>query len=512
MARYYFIILSIFLVTSCAQVGTISGGEKDIIAPQIKKSSLKDKTVNFKDTSVSIEFNEFIVLNKPTENIFLMPNDAALVSSIKKKTLTISWKRELKENTSYSIYLNKAVKDVTEGNDSLMKLTFSTGNILDSLQIFVSCFDAFSKQKLNNIVVGLYDSLNAEKPRYFATSNKLGVSAFSTLKAGDYFVKSFSDENNDLIIQKTEKQGWAFTEINILERKNDTLKSVLSIPKNSDKIKNARILPPGLIGIHMPEEKQAAKIFLDSMEINLSAIFPVSSSKKDSLLISIGQTNSNPLKLIIEADTFNLRYSEKDRTTKLKPRYIENLNGSEKILEFEVNDKIKNIDKEKIKILNAKDSSSLLFDSEISFNKLRLKINKASSNEFLIELMEGAIRGESSAQNSPLKQTIQVKEEKEFGKLLVHLSSNISSGIIELIQKEKVIASLQTTASTADFIFENLLPGEYSFRIILDENKNEKWDSIDVQQQKQAEDVLYFNTPVKVRANWEVETTLEINK
>jgi hypothetical protein len=262
----------------------------------------------------------------------------------------------------------------------------------------------------------------------------------------------------------------------------------------------------------MPEEKLADKIELDSLIVPSSAFFQTSQSNKDSLLISIGQTNSNPLKLIIEADTFNLRYSEKDRTTKLKPRYIENLNGSEKILEFEVNDKIKNIGKEKIKILNAKDSSSILFDSEISFNKLRLKIRNTSSNEFLIELMEGAITGESSAQNSPLKQTIQVKEEKEFGKLLVHLSSNISAGIIELIQKEKVIKALSTNETTSDFIFENLLPGEYSFRIILDENKNEKWDSIDVQQQKQAEDVLYFNTPVKVRANWEVETTLEIIK
>jgi uncharacterized protein (DUF2141 family) len=511
MARYYFIILSVFLVTSCAQVGTISGGKKDIIAPQIKKSSLKDKTVNFKDTSVSIEFNEFIVLNKPTENIFLMPNDAALVSSIKKKTLTISWKRELKENTSYSIYLNKAVKDVTEGNDSLMKLTFSTGNILDSLQIFVSCFDAFSKQKLSNIVVGLYDSLNAEKPRYFAKSNQLGLSAFSTLKAGDYFVKSFSDDNNDLIIQKTEKQGWEFTEINILERKNDTLKSVLSIPKNSDKIKNARILPPGLIGIHMPEEKQAAKLFLDSMEINLSAIFPVSRTNKDSVLISIGTTNSNPLKLIIQTDTLSFRYSEKDRTSKIKPRYIENLSAAEKLIEFEVNDKIKNIDKEKIKILNSKDSSRILFDSEILFNKLRLKIRNTSSNEFLIELMEGAITGESTMQNSSLKQTIKVKTEKELGKLLVHLSENINSGIIELVQKEKVITALQTNESTSDYIFDNLLPGEYSFRIILDDNKNEKWDPIDVKQQKQAEGVLYFNTPVKARANWDVETTLEIN-
>jgi len=83
MARYYFIILSIFLVTSCAQVGTISGGEKDILAPQIKKSSLKDKTVNFKDTSVSIEFNEFIVLNKPTENIFLFVEQLYLFHLLK---------------------------------------------------------------------------------------------------------------------------------------------------------------------------------------------------------------------------------------------------------------------------------------------------------------------------------------------------------------------------------------------------------------------------------------------
>lgn len=74
-----------------------------------------------------------------------------------------------------------------------------------------------------------------------------------------------------------------------------------------------------------------------------------------------------------------------------------------------------------------------------------------------------------------------------------------------------MIASLQTSESTADFIFESLLPGEYSFRIILDENKNEKWDPIDVLQQKQAEGVLYFNTFVKVRANWDAETTLEIN-
>ena len=63
MARYYFIILSVLLVTSCAQVGTISGGKKDIIAPQIKKSSLKDKTVNLGHYLIDYKYSD-IVLNK----------------------------------------------------------------------------------------------------------------------------------------------------------------------------------------------------------------------------------------------------------------------------------------------------------------------------------------------------------------------------------------------------------------------------------------------------------------
>ena len=511
MARYYFIVLSVFLIASCAQVGTITGGEKDNVAPQIKKTSLKDKTLNFKDTTLSIEFDEFIVLNKAMENIFLMPNDAAIVSSIKKKTLTLSWSNTLKENTSYTLYFNKAIKDNTEGNDSLMKLTFSTGNILDSLQIFVACFDAFSMQKLNNIVVGLYDSLNSQKPRYFAKSNQNGLSSFSTLKAGSYFLKGFNDFNNDLIIQNSEKQAWEFVKIDLLDRKNDTLKLIHSLPKELNKIKNARIISPGLIGIHIPEAMQNAMFKLDSLELQATSISRVSKSDKDTLLISIGETNNNPLNLIIDSDTLSVRFSEKEKTTKLKPRYIEHLNASEKILEFEVNDKIKKIDKEKITILDSKDSSSVFFDSEISFNKLRLKIKNTSSNEFLIELMEGAIRGESSMNNSLVKQTILVKTEKDLGKLLVRLTKKIDSGILELVQKEKVIASCQTNESTSEYIFDHLLPGEYSFRIILDENQNERWDPIDVSQQKQAEGVLYYNTPTKIRANWEVETTLEIN-
>jgi hypothetical protein len=45
----------------------------------------------------------------------------------------------------------------------------------------------------------------------------------------------------------------------------------------------------------------------------------------------------------------------------------------------------------------------------------------------------------------------------------------------------------------------------------MDNNQNGMWDPINVKEQKKAEIMIYFSTPVKVRANWEVETELEIN-
>ena len=115
MAFNYFLILIITLVTiGCAEVGTISGGLKDEIAPKIIKSSIQNGTTNFKSQSIELTFDEFVQLVKPTETIFLVPQHAKLETQLTKKTLEISLSNALESNTTYTLYLNAAVKDVTE--------------------------------------------------------------------------------------------------------------------------------------------------------------------------------------------------------------------------------------------------------------------------------------------------------------------------------------------------------------------------------------------------------------
>ena len=245
MARFAYLILALFFLAACAQVGSITGGEEDQIAPQVHKTNLISGTTNFSGNSVEMTFDEFIQLNKASETIFLVPADAKVEARLTKKTLNLSWKETLLPNTTYTLYLNGAVKDVTEGNDSLMQITFSTGAIIDTLKVQVAVVDAFTNKPQSKIVVGLFDSLFAEKPRYFAKTTSDGTVKLQSLKAGNYFIKAFNDKNNDLTIQADEAQDWNFEPISVDTSFRDTLKLRISAPLKVNKIGNAQVLAPG---------------------------------------------------------------------------------------------------------------------------------------------------------------------------------------------------------------------------------------------------------------------------
>jgi hypothetical protein len=123
---------------------------------------------------------------------------------------------------------------------------------------------------------------------------------------------------------------------------------------------------------------------------------------------------------------------------------------------------------------------------------------------------EGAIRGISGKTNNSTKIEIPFKEDRELGSLNLKLSQPMEFGILQLLCEQKVIEEQKTSLSNKSILFDRLIPGDYTFRIIEDLNQNGQWDAISIENQLKAEEVFHFNTPIKVRANWEVETILEL--
>ena len=508
MARFAYIIVGFLLFASCAQVGSISGGVEDEIAPQVLKSSLISGTTNFRGNSVVLDFDEFIQLNKPSETIFMVPTDAKVEAKLNKKSVHISWKEDLLPNTTYTLYLNGAVKDLTEGNDSLIQITFSTGPIIDTLLLNVTVSDAFTNKPGTKILVGLFDSLLTEKPRYFAKTDEGGSVKLQSLKAGNYFIKAFNDKNNDLVIQKDEAQDWKFESLKIDTAFRDTVNLRISMPIKKNKIGNPQVLAPGLISVHVPKDSALTSIFYNDKTFQLTDFF---SAGKDSLLFPIGKTELNLLVLILNQDTLSIRYSEKDRLMKLKPKYVEVENGFTDFIQLEVADFISEIDWSKVKLLATKDSSEVKFEGKKNRNSFKLELASKDIRAFILQLDENAIIGLSGNGNSKTTLVINLRSERELGVLNVKLSKGIENGILQLIQKEKVIAESSLNQSTLIVPFRNLIPGEYTFRLIDDINQNGIWDPIDLKRNQAAENVFYFSIPAKARANWEVETELEIN-
>jgi hypothetical protein len=53
-----FLLASLLLLTNCAKRGTITGGDKDTIAPKIINSSPENFTTNFKGSEIKINFDK----------------------------------------------------------------------------------------------------------------------------------------------------------------------------------------------------------------------------------------------------------------------------------------------------------------------------------------------------------------------------------------------------------------------------------------------------------------------
>jgi hypothetical protein len=60
--------------------------------------------------------------------------------------------------------------------------------------------------------------------------------------------------------------------------------------------------------------------------------------------------------------------------------------------------------------------------------------------------------------------------------------------------------------------FPSLPPGMYRIRLILDSNKNGRWDTGDYMTKRQPERIIYYPGSVEIRANWEQMETFRIQE
>jgi hypothetical protein len=198
------IVFMTIIIVACAQQRGIKGGDKDTTAPVLVQASLDSVSTNFQGSSISMSFSEWVQIGNASNVIFTPSLKSPPLFKLKGKTVSLIWSDTLQKNTTYQVDFTKAISDVTENNFCAVNFVFSTGAVLDSLQLAGNVRDALTGAIPEKTKVLLYSDSLFGRVSYSQALKKDGSFLFKYLPQTNFFLAVLVDDNENGIWDENE--------------------------------------------------------------------------------------------------------------------------------------------------------------------------------------------------------------------------------------------------------------------------------------------------------------------
>jgi len=348
--------------------------------------------------------------------------------------------------------------------------------------------------------------------------DSLKVFALENLKEGQYHIIALKDKSgNNKFDPKNDKIGFFNDPITVpseLIYKLELFAEEVAFSANKPTQESNNKLYLGFDG-NAKNTKVTAKSNNKEIPIRFTT-FP--EKGKDSLQIFIPLAIKDSIAILIENENYSKQF-----ITKLKDfetvdsLAIENKTGS--ILSFrnpfilKTKTPINTIDESKI-FIRKKDSTLVNFTTKYDdFNQeIAFEFKKEEEEKYTIEILPNAIEDFYAFKNDSLNFTCSTRFLSDYGNLKVNLVGvNRFPVILEVLDDKGIVMYSQILNKETIANFETIEPKLYTLRVIYDDNANGYWDTGDYLAKRQAEEIIYFEKKVDVRANWDVDQEFGLN-
>ncbi len=529
--RYLLLLLTVFLLFGCAQFVPPTGGKKDIAPPQLLSSFPENKSLNFKGKEINLTFDEIIDATNLRQELIITPEPKS-VYELKQKAygINLKFKESFADSTTYTFNFRNGIKDLNEKNPAKnLKLIFSTGNEIDSLSIQGTLYDLFTNLPKDNALVGLYNihttdtlSILKRKPDYFTKTDTAGQYLFENIKAGWYRLLSFSDNNSNLIFDKAKEQ-FAFLPDTI--RLDSNIQNIdLNLYTNNDnpiKIKSAVSRVSNFL---VTLDRTPLNVKVDFPIINDSITFKVNGAEiaffnhpiiKDTILTKIIVEDSLHNKSTYEQKVYFFSDNNKNKkqtSFRIKsntPTNQEISYNHEYQLQFET--PITKFDQNKLSI-TADSSYQLKYTTtwkDQSHTQLNIAINDKKAKRIILHLPAGSITNYTSDTNQTYTLINKVYPQDYYGIIRGKTTNDTTNKIVQLLNADNFkVIDYQITKH--QFIFKEILPGNYLLRLIYDRNNDEQWNPGNFETNVLPEQIKVFKELIRLKSNFEI-TDLNLN-
>ncbi len=453
---------------SCANIIPPTGGPRDSFPPVMINAAPADSSLHFKGNRITLNFDEYVTVDNPQENVVIWPNPK-LQPEITSKlhTVSIKLKDTLEPNTTYTINFGKSLKDINEGNaDSAFQYVFSTGNRLDNKGLRGKVTLAQTGKTDSTLIVVLQNNLSdtaieKDPPRYYTKLDGKGNFKFSNLPADSFNVyvvpndyskryddstKLFGFLNQPVYLKDTAAKInlYAYAEFKAEERRTALPSAKNNVPKKgAKKVEDKKIkVTSNLEG--------GRQDFLSNLELTFSDTLQTLDTAK----FHLTDTNYRPLPAVkLSLDTTAIR--------------------------------------------------------------ITLAYKWTPDTHYILVLDSNAVT-DSSGRILPENDTIKFAtlRESDYGSIRVRFQ-NLDTAlhpVLQLLQNEAITASAPLLSY--EWYRKFFKPGDYELRILYDTNRNGIWDPGSYHQKKQPETVRSVTTKeggkISVKANLDKEYNISL--
>ncbi len=469
------------IAAGCANISTPSGGKRDVTPPKLLLSEPGDSLKNTRVTRLVLRFDEYVTLGDVQKEVTISPilSVPPTVSSLNKHITVKIADSLLEANTTYRISFGKAIRDMHEGNAmGGYTYIFSTGAYFDSLKLQGTIKDAATGKPDTTSIVVLYNATENDsvvvkkKPRYVSKPDASGTFRFAGLPGRSFKIFAIRDENS-----------------------NQTYDGGNELIAFSDQTVSTTDTNMTAITLRLFSEKP------DTAQANSEPSITTKKSLRSKEKLTTTATTDTNLVFTVNIDTSNIN----NRTFGVTDSFKFSFNRNVSINADSINLGYDSVGK----------ATYIPLQTTTDAGKPRLAIVKAKLRDntvYTLTMKKGFAKDTAGKSSIAGVYRFRTMNNDDYGKIILNLPSKYlnkqsstdtnKADYLLLIKSDNDTLSMRRIVDTT-VILSRLRPATYSFCIIVDKNKNGKWDTGDLYQKKQPEIVIPADENILLKAKWE---------
>ena len=549
MLRYlniFFGFLAILIGFSCATPGRPTGGLKDETPPVPTHFLPKNFSTDFNARTITVKFDENIQLRNLNQQLVVSPPMARPQISSNNRTLTIRLQDTLRSNSTYVFSFGDAVVDLNEGNVlPNFQYVFSTGKTIDSLSVVGEVLDAFTLQPVKNVSMTLLENLDSlssrsARPMYIAKADADVFFRFDFLHDGCFYLAAINDQNNDWTYDSLQEElAFLYTCVSpIYIEKSMCAAGCCAIEDSSHVHDSTEYIVKELHQLLMFKQELPQGInkseFVSNAAISVEFRNPTENAKfqilqPDTMPPSyhirwnndvqkaeffLSKTGIRNLWLSVEdgdfLDTLKLLNTMSQDT--LVPPKVVLTSGQElpyfDTLKLSFSMPIREI-KDTFWLFTGNDTIAQPL-TDFSFNESRTQLvfytdlNQRTNYRLLLRDSLFFDYFDQTNQDT-LTFNFRKNSPESYAKLEITILNKPDESCILQVLNERMDVIEQRTMESDKEIFSTLKPGKYRLRLIVDENRNGRWNPGNLRERRQPEPVFIFPKILTLSADWEYD-------